>query len=344
MNKAYKLFDEGYILALFRRKLRPFYPQFASIDSVAIIPHKKHIWVSTYHVVAEYEVRCREHNGNITVLPIFCSAHDSEPRRNVYDALHYLWEHGFEGEEFSIPHPLFFSEYLNSVFYRGVIGHNLRYYIHEVNQEEINRIVPQTARWFARLHALPTENTRNFNEINSRIRTVIPGVDKIMSQIFTDYPEYADFYQKAYKHFIEQEESFLASTPRRWLIHGDAHPENIIKMSDSKLGVIDFSDLSLSDFARDLGCFTQQLRYMMGKAGWEKESVLAAQKIFLDEYARVSGCRYDPVLLARIDNYHDWTSVRTITYLLLSGVIERDAERMARIEMLISQLQKKLNL
>jgi aminoglycoside phosphotransferase len=344
MNRAYKFFDVEYMLALFRRKLPALYPNLASVESLVIIPHKKHIWESTYHVVAEYQLEMKERDGHNMTLLVFCSAHDSEPRRNVYEILHYLRSHGFGDEEAIVPQPLFFSEYLNGVFYRGINGHNLHHFIQQQDQKEMKSLIPKAARWFARLHALPADDAHNFNEDNSRIRTVIPGVDEVLAKVSGAYPQYADFYKAAYGQFISQEESFLAGTPRLWLIHGDAHPENIIKLEDGQLGVIDFGDFSLSDFARDLGCFTQQLWYMMTKAGWKEAAIKSTQKSFLDEYARASGCHYDAGLQARIDNYYHWTFVRTITYLLLSGVVNRNAEKLAHIDNLITSARGQMGL
>jgi hypothetical protein len=36
-------------------------------------------------------------------------------------------------------------------------------------------------------------------------------------------------------------------------------------MSDKKIAVIDFTDICLSDFARDLGTFIQQLEFMANR-------------------------------------------------------------------------------
>jgi len=154
MNKIEQLFDAEYVRKLLSRKILSAYPFYQRIQKVEIIPHKKHIWESTYHVVVEFLVYFETKEKKIYKLSIFCSAHSNENRKNVYDSLKFLWKSGFGDEHFSIPRPLFYASYFNGTFYRGVVGHNLHYYISTKNHAEIEKIVPQAAKWFAKLHSL----------------------------------------------------------------------------------------------------------------------------------------------------------------------------------------------
>lgn len=341
MNKIEKLFDEQFVLELFKKEVLPKYPDFLDIKKIEIQKHKKYIWDDTYHVVVEFITQfiSKEDKNKITKLSIFCSAHSDEPRKNVYDVLEFLWENSFSEDLLTIPRPLFFSKEFNGTFYRGVVGRNLYQFIREKNFPEIEAIIPKAAKWFAKLHRLSTEGGRDFNIENSRLRTVIPGKDHILRDVENNFPEYLDFYEKAYKIFIKEEEEFLSSTKKRWYIHGDAHPENIIKMSERTLAVIDFTDLCLSDFARDLGCFMQQLEFMSNRKIGDKSYADKIKKLFLDNYLENAKITLDNDLKKRIDNYYNWTAIRTATYFL----IKHDAEP-ERSAPLIEQVKKNLNI
>ncbi len=339
MNKIFNLFNENFVNDFFVKKILPLYPNFLAIKKIKIIPHKKHIWEHTYHVVIEFSVTFSKINGQKITLPIFCTAHSDEPRKNVYTSLKYLWSRGFASDHLSIPHPLFYSHEFKGTFYRGVTGHHLYYYIRNNRQNIINQMIPQTAQWFAKLHSLNTNNSKNFNKNNSRIKTVTPGVKHILARIKNDYQEYFNFYQQAYHFFIEQENNFLNSTKQKWLVHGDAHPENIIRMSPRKIAVIDFTDLCLSDFARDLGTFTQQLEYMMNRKIGDTNYTQKTIQLFINSYfIKIKNVTLNNNISQRISNYYNWTSLRTATHFLL-----KENPEPKRAKYLIKQIKNNLN-
>jgi len=339
MNIIYKLFDEQFVIDLFKDKILPLYPDFTLVKKVEIHDHKKFIWEETYHVVIEFITTFVNKNGKAKKLPIYCSAHSDEPRKNVYDSLKFLWEHGFSRGYLSIPHPLFYSDYFQGTFYRGVKGRNLYQYIRERNLAEVESIVIKAAAWFAKLHSIPTKNARNFNEENSRIATVFPGIDHVLYRIKQHYPRFLNAFKQIYKIVNEQEINFLASIGKRWLVHGDAHPENIIRMSPRKIAIIDFTDLCLSDFARDLGAFLQQLEYMCNRKINSKGYAAKIKKIFLDNYLLNAKIILDEPLQKRINSYYYWTAVRSATFFLL-----KDKPEPERAYPIINQVCQDLNI
>jgi len=339
MNIIKELFNEEYIINLFKKKVLPLYPDFFHIKKVKIIFHKNYVWESTYHVVVEFATTFKTRDKKNKALSIFCSAHSDEPRKNVYDALKYLWDSGFSKGYLTIPHPLFYSKKHNAIFYRGVNGRNLYQYIRKKDYENIEAMVPKAASWFAKLHNLPTENAKNYNPLNSKIETVIPGVPHILERIKEDYPEYSEAFKKLYKNFTEKENEFLSSTRRRWLVHGDAHGENVIKMGQRKIGVIDFTDLCLSDFARDVGTFLQQLEFMIMRKIDNQEYAKKMKKVFLDNYLVNATINIDKEEFARIENYYNWTAIRTATFFLLKHNAEPE-----RAYPIIRTICKKLNI
>lgn len=338
MNKIVKLFDEKFVMELFNKRVLPLYPDFKRVKKIKLIKHKNLVWEHTYHIVYEFKTIFITNNNKLKELPIYCTAHSDEPRKDAYDGLKFLWDHGFSKGYLSIPHPLFYSNYFQGAFYRGAKGRNLYKFIREKKFKEIETIVPKAARWFAKLHNTSTKDARNFNKENSRIKTVIPGAEHTLQRIKEDYPEYYEIYKKFYRIFINCEEEFLNKTEKRWLVHGDAHPENVIKMGKKKIAIIDFTDLCLSDFARDIGAFSQQLEYMCAR----KINGSYAKKIknlFLDNYFKNAKIKLDGELQKRIDNYYNWTIIRTATYFLIKANPEPE-----RAKPLIEKVSKKLKI
>ncbi len=317
MNKILQLFDEQYVADLFNKEVLPLYPAFKAIKNIKITPIKKNVWTSTYHVVIEYLVTFQSLDGQLTELSIYGSAHSNEPRKSAFEALAFLWQRGFSHGHLAIPRPLFFSDYFNGYFYRGVRGQNLYHYIRHKNFNEIRNIIPKAAAWFAKLHGLPATEAKNFNEQNSRVETVIPGFALIFDKLKQNYPDYLPAYKETFEFIGQKEKDFLAGSSRRWLIHGDAHPENVIKMSAETVAVIDFTDICLADFARDLGAFLQQFEYMSIRKIEDENYVKATQDLFLNSYLELSGIKLDAKLKDRINYYYGWTALRTATLFLL---------------------------
>lgn len=338
MNKIYQLLDEAFVRELFKKEVLPLYPAFKEIGGIRIIPHKKLIWETTYHVVIEFKTDLLDDKGGLKTVDIFCSAHSHEPRKNVYEALRFLWHHDFDKGGATIPHPLFYSDYFRATFYEGVRGDNLYHFIKIRDRAEIERIVDEAAAWFAKLHRLPVQGTESFRH-NSRIKNIVPGVGHILEKIKEKHPEYYDRAKTIYERLIAGEEKFLDGTEKRWLVHGDAHPENIIKTGDAEIGVIDFTDLCLSDFARDLGGFLQQVEYMcerkIGDAGFCEN----IKKIFLESYLKHAKIDLDPSLKERIDLYYNWTAFRTAIFFLTSHL-----NKVERAEPLFDLVSKNLKI
>jgi thiamine kinase-like enzyme len=123
-------------------------------------------------------------------------------------------------------------------------------------------------------------------------------------------------------------------------VHGDAHPENIIKMGKRKIAVIDFTDLCLTDFTRDLGTFLQQLEYMCGRKIADKKYAEKVKKLFLEEYFKyVKDVENDLDVEERIETYYYWTAMRTATHFLMKSGPEP-----TRAEPILKQISDKFNI
>jgi len=211
---------------------------------------------------------------------------------------------------------LLYSEEFNGTFYRGLRGENLLYYIRHQEADIVTEIVSEAAKIFARLHSLPNVSETNFNLENSRIKTVVPGITKIFREMGARYNnKYNDDLVKLYDYFIEHEEAYFSKGGQSVLIHGDAHPENIIRTAPNHLGLIDFTDLCLGDRARDIGTFIQQLEYKIRirDEAWSNKM----KDLFLATYLKEANLDLSADLQARINLYYNWTAIRTATYWFL---------------------------
>lgn len=318
MNKILHLLDEDFALDYLKNKILFLYPQFSEVVRVKIRPYKKLIWETTYHVVIGFDVQFKNLNNELSWVTLVCSAHSNEARENIYKALKYLWRQKFNDQNVILPRPLFFSKGFNGTFYEAIPGESLLHYIKQNNLLEIEKIIKSAARLFARLHDMPVSPEANFNPSNAHIKTVIPGVDNIFKNMEERYPErYSEDLRYFYDYFISQEEAYFATNPDLRLIHGDAHPENIIKTGAESIGLIDFTDLCLGDFARDLGTFIQQLEYKIITKIGDHDLASRMKKLFLSEYLLAANLLDSPELQRRIKLYYNWTAIRTATYLFL---------------------------
>jgi len=340
MNKILHLFDEAYVIELFKKEVLPLYPTFSDIIRVTIKPYKKMVWTETYHVVISFDVYFLNLRGKEIKIPIVCSAHSSEERKNVFEALKYLRANNFKKSGFDLPRPLFYSEYFHGTFYRAINGENLLHFIESKETRVVENMVFLAGKLLAKLHQIPAGFEANFNPLNARIETVIPGVSHIFKEMEARYKGlYNEDLKRIYDYFIATEEKFFKAHDKLSLIHGDAHPENIIRTGEGRVGLIDFTDLCLGDFARDLGTFIQQLEYKVtikaGDTTWAEK----LKKLFLDSYLEATGITMTSDLQERIELYYNFTAIRTTVFLFLK--FENDSRNG---KLLLEKVKANLNL
>lgn len=345
MQKIEKLFDDKYVLNFFNKRILVLYPDFKKIKKIEIISHKNFIWSGSYHVVIEYKVFFvinseKNKKNKIEKLCFFCTAHSSEPRKNVYEVLKYLWDKGFSRGFLTIPKPILYSKHFNASFYRGVRGDSLLVFIKDKNRRSIEKIVKKTAEWLAKFHKIAVPSDIKLNKCNSKIKTVVPGYHKILKIVGDKYDgKYVKDIKKIYDYLIELEEDFFKLSHKRWLVHGDVHPENIIKISKDKMALIDFADICSSDFTRDLGTFLQQVEYKLLKKGYSRIYVKKIHDIFIENYCKKAKIKYNARIKERVKLYYYWTAIRTAVYCLTKHKPQEEAA-----VSLILELKKKIKI
>ncbi|MEI8360586.1 MAG: aminoglycoside phosphotransferase family protein [bacterium] len=338
-NKITDLLDCDNLSDYFLNNLSECYDNLVAVNVDSIKPIKKQVWLTTYHVVVRYNLSLIFAGGQTKQKIIYTTAHDHEARKQVLDTLRYLVDCGFGEGKYLVPYPLFFDEQYNATFYEGVVGENLYHYIKTNDRAMINVLVDQTARWFAHLHNIHNGVAAFYENQNRFIETVSPGYNSVLSLIEHRFPQYANKYKKIYAYFINSENKYFKTHHKLSVIHGDAHPENVIHVLPNKVAIIDFVDMSIGDRARDIGSFLQQLDYMTTRKIGDEAYVAEVKMLFLTSYLKYAKIKQTNSLMRRIDMYYNFTAIRTASFFLLRH--DSEPERAAP---LIEQVCKNLDI
>jgi len=315
IEKIKKLFEPNFVKNYITEKA-PAFARENDLSEISIHPIKKNIGEKFYHIVIKFDLK--DNAGR----SIFCSAHLNENRKNAFLALEYIKNNSTKDDEFLTPSPLFYDQEMNAFFYFGYEGKNLLNNIKDTGQD-ISEILKKTAKWTLTLHSTPIIGAENFNKENSRIKTIIPGPKKFLEKIENIFPEFLEEVKTAFEKISKKEEEILEKMDKKFLIHGDLHPENVIITKNGKISVIDFTDVCVSDWARDIGNFMQQIGYM--SRGYTAEEEIEKNKnIFLEEYLTLSGIQKTPEIMERITLYESWSALRSAIYFLIKGKPEKE--------------------
>ena len=307
---AQKLLDETFIQGYLSAKLKNQFPK-AIFSQTKITPIKKEIG-GRYYLVIRYNIKNLDR-------PIFCSASSSSDRKNAFNALKFICS------KLPTTTPLFYSKQFRAMFYLGVPGKNLQEYIKE-HPKKIKDIIILTAELIAKFHQIKINPEKhNFNHNNSDIETVTPGIKYSIGRLSEKAPENISQIKKLFEiinTFDKQN-----SSNKKYLIHGDFHPENIIIHNENPLEItiIDYTDICVSDFARDLGNFLHQLKYMTSRFNPTLAKNLPEfEKSFLNAYFKKVGIKPTPEIKKRIAFYSAWTALRNTIFFLIKKFKETE--------------------
>lgn len=276
---------------------------------------KKEIGHNFYHLVVRYIIKTNKRK-----IGVIMTAHSYEKRLPGWRALKFLSQHGFSQGPWQAPKPLYYSKKLKAMFYREALGWNLRKLIRK-KSKYIEQVIQESARWLAQLHILPSVSEMNFNKINSSIGAMTPGRRRGIAIIKKHALEFAPEVEAIWNKLTAQEKQNFKKLGRHYLIHGDFHPENIIfnKKYPKKITIIDFTDICLGDFTRDLGNFIEQLNFMGARDKIKHQQLEKWEKQFLAAYFKACHLKLTANLKNRIFLYRALAAFRTTIYYLSSG-------------------------
>lgn len=320
------LLNQDFLIKLFQKKLPKDLIDDNKIDYIAIKTYKRKLGVkSFYHIVSRYTLHFS--NKKAKPITIFCNANSRESRQGAFLAMEHIWASAFQKGELQAPRPIFYNKKFKAMFYVEGRGKNLYRYIieKETSFEELQKIVNLTGRWLARLHAMPSKGVKNFNSVQSKVATVLPGPKNFLENIKQKHLEYPKYHQQTKELFdrINGLEKELTHGEPKSIIHGDFHPENVVYEKEKKvLTVIDYTDCCLANFTRDLGNFYQQLGYM-SKNHLSQAQIETLQKIFLDSYLAARKINLSEKDQQLFEVYKAWTALRSAIYFLTISAFDR---------------------
>ncbi|MBU2575732.1 aminoglycoside phosphotransferase family protein [Patescibacteria group bacterium] len=311
MQNIEQLFDAKFIASLFAEKI----PDFASkhdLSDLTAAPIKKYIGGDFYQIVIRYDC------ASFGYKPVFCTAHSKENRKNAFNALTYINNHALKQNNIFLPNPLFFDNEYGAFFYQGIDGKNLLHYIKK-KEFDLTAHLKSSAELIAYVHEVPAEKAENFNPENSRIKTIVPGPENFLAKIEKLFPEKFGQIKENFYYLAKLDQENLDAKTNICLIHGDFHPENvIINEEHGKFSIIDFTDICLADWARDVGNFLQQLRFMSyGERSIDE--IKKNQEIFLNAYLEKRSITKNSKIESRINLYKSWSALRSAIYFLIKG-------------------------
>lgn len=316
-----QLFQPGGARRYFNEKMPTLSHQYDLSDlQINFIKRNLDAAVNYYHVILRFDA---EGFGD---LAVFMTAHSQEDRASAYQALLFLDQRFPRGNDLFLARPLLYDKDLNAFFYLGLRGGRLLELIGTASPD-LPAVLSELARWLARLHGIVAGAEANFNAVNSRIATVVPGPDYFLEKIGRLFPQYRDRIKVLFFKLTEAEEKSLSNLDRLYLIHGDLHPENvIINAPAGLLTVIDYTDACLSDWARDLGNFIYQFDFM-SRGYLDKGRVTRLSNLFLKEYFAAAGIKDDASAKRRLNLYQSWAALRATIYFLVKVMPEEKNAR-----------------
>ncbi|MFA6215319.1 MAG: phosphotransferase [Patescibacteria group bacterium] len=326
VKRGLSLLNQNFLIPLFQKRLPKSLIGDHKIDYIAIEIFKKKLsHTSFYHIVSRYTLHFK--NPRVKPVTIFCNANSRESRQGALLALKHLWQSGFATGRFLCPQPLFYNKRSKAIFYKEATGKNLYQFIIDKETEfgEIEKIVSLTGQWLAKLHSLPVAGVPNFNSVQSKVTTVLPGPKKIFKIINEKHQKYPKYLQQTKELLgkISQLEKKLTAGEKKAIIHGDFHPENVVyNKHRDVLYIIDYTDCCLGHFTRDLGNFYQQLNYM-AKEYLSAEQIKHLQRLFVDSYQSAKKITLTPEEEKIFNLYKGWTALRSAIYFLTVTAFDR---------------------
>jgi len=324
-----KLLDSQYMKEFFKNNHSTIDGRIKEIAKFNIWPIKKKVDEKFFHLVILYAITFFLGDGSRKRFKIFCASYINHKRKKMYELLKLAYENGFKSGSILVPRPLYYKEDLEAVFYVGVPGDNLLEHIK--NGAEVSGAVKKAANFLANWHEIkpPTEIKLLKHEFNYDFL----DPTKILEREKNKNHQYSQKIKQLFKKISDYWEK--TNNKNFKLSHGDFHPENIIinHFNSKQIVIIDFSEGCLAPKAYDLGSFLQQLKFMTLAYDRQGKLFSKLEKIFLNEYFKISGIDYNDEIKKQILLYQAWTALKSAVYYMIYD------DQYEQVEILIKQVQ-----
>lgn len=325
------LFNEEYITELFDSNLKKIFPDFIRIEKLQILPIKKRLGSDFEHVVAGYSfliIKKIDNERKYLRLNVYCSAHSDGSRKKTMAVLKFINTNGVSDQK-----ALFYDNKTQAMFYEGVRGQNLYYYIQ--HQIDIKKYVKEVAIRLAQLHELDTDHKLKITKFKSNLWSLDPS--NVLGDVEIKLENCKIEIVKLLKYIRVEFKKLKIENNQQYFIHGDFHPENIVIEEDTKkINIIDFTDVKISDFTQDLGSFLQQFKFMSLRF-YPDRKIEYYQNIFLKNYFKKRNIEINQDIKNRLLFFQAWLSLRSAVFFLRG----HDAE--VKVNFLIQQSKEFLD-
>ncbi len=311
------LLNQEYIIELFDRNFKKIYPNYIGIEKLQIHTIKKHLDDKFEHIVSSYSfliIRSINNEKKYLRLNIYCSAHSDGSRKKVMDIIKFITPFNISDQK-----ALFYDNKTQSMFYEGVRGQNLYYYIQ--HQVDVKKYIKEVAIKLANLHELKIDKKIKITKFKSNLWSLDPS-NVLNSNKTLELKTSKNEIIKLLKYIKIEFKRLKIESHQNCFIHGDFHPENIIIQEDTKdINIIDFTDVRISDFTQDLGSFMQQFRFMSLRF-YPGRKVEYYQTIFLRNYFKTRNISINQDIKNRMLFFQAWLSLRSAVFFLHSNNAE----------------------
>lgn len=317
-NRLSKLNDADYMMKYFNKNKSIFELQGCEIISMDIekfkniTGHKRVLIVNRYNL----EIRRSQNNDKVSII---ANCHTNGSREFCFNAVQYLYSTGFNHGNYQVTKPYLYDSNIYTFFYKNSKGKELFHYIQQQDNSILINPIRHAAAWLVKLHSTPLPKNRfikqaTYDQIDPSLNFFMPWIEKTI-------PEYSSKINNIYQTLIKKDKNNLKKLKNRTLVYGDYHPENIIIKSplSKYITMIDFTDLSIGDPTKDIGCFLQQFKFM-SRLFLEKDKIHELQKIFLYTYLNKKKHGTDKQFFSRINLYQAITAFRSMIYIFLEGI------------------------
>jgi len=238
--------------------------------------------------------------------------------------------------ENTVPRPVQYLEDADAILYEEVPGDNGLVVFNQLTETERSEFFQAIGKRTRQLHAINKESiiTKDTND-STPLEHIMQTVNKDTFDIIEERNQ--NFFNRLnglYKQIVEQERKYMKES-ELVVNHGDLHLENVIRDLNSKVGLMDLTDIMVAPRAKDIGGFFEQLRTMLHNQGFTNdEKIQEYQQEFLRGYG-------DDVLVPEeeIKLYRAWQLWRNAMY--FAGRVEADfvqaEEQLATAQELISE-------
>lgn len=314
-NPVNKGLDYDFVEALMKSIAQKHFPDFASIEKVHHVRHKRRVGKHNSTFIYSYYISGSKKDGSAIEKHLIYSSHSDASRLAAFNNMNLLNASGFNDDRtYMAVVPLEYVPDVHALIYEATDGKTLYQHMSQHTARELDPLLHLVAAWIRKFHTFKLKP-----DVLSQIPLASSSIanwnaDELQAEVekaSTSQGEKLRYFNETYFSLEKKLHDHLE--PR--LIYGDLHPENVITetLAPKSLTLIDFTDVSRGDPMRDIGTFIQQLQFM-GAQFYAQADTEHLKQFFIEQYFGKPLAEIDQELLDRINLYQAWSSLRGFVY------------------------------